>query len=54
MDAATLEMVLTAHDETVQDAQAGGHSNDVVQSEGMTAARCAVETVTPRARLAAA
>ncbi|MDO8605529.1 MAG: hypothetical protein Q7R40_03240 [Phaeospirillum sp.] len=69
MDAATLEMVLTAYDETVQDAVAGGNSDAVAHAEGLTAAamlfaavtgvedaaaHAAVEGINPRARLAAA
>lgn len=68
MDASTLEMVLTAYDETVQDAEAAGHSAAVAHAEGITAAamllaavtgvedaaaRKEVEGVNPRARLAA-
>ncbi len=68
MDAATLEMVLTAYDETVQDALAGGHSDDVAHTEGLTAAamllaavtgvedaaaRSEVERINPKAKLAA-
>ncbi|TAN61956.1 MAG: hypothetical protein EPN20_11555 [Magnetospirillum sp.] len=68
MDAATLEMVLTAYDETVQDAMAGGHSDEVAHAEGLTAAamllaavtgvedsaaRAEVEGINPKARLAA-
>ena len=68
MDAATLEMVLTAYDETVQDAVAGGRSDDTAHCEGLTAAamllaavtgvedaaaRAEVERVNPKARLAA-
>lgn len=68
MDAATLEMVLTAYDETVHDALSSGRGDDAAHSEGMTAAamllaavsgiedaaaRAEVEAVDPRARLAA-
>jgi hypothetical protein len=68
MDAATLEMVLTAYDETVQDARGAGHGDETAHAEGVTAAamllaavtgiedeaaRIEVETVNPRARLAA-
>ncbi|OAN48173.1 hypothetical protein A6A04_05325 [Paramagnetospirillum marisnigri] len=68
MDAATLEMVLTAYDETVQDALAGGRPDDIAHTEGLAAAamllaavtgvedaaaRAEVEHVNPRARLAA-
>jgi hypothetical protein len=68
MDAATLEMVLTAYDETVQDAAGSGHGEDVAHAEGLTAAamllaavtgvedaaaRAEVERINPRARLAA-
>jgi hypothetical protein len=69
MDAATVEMVLTAYDETVQDAAAAGRSAEVAHAEGMTAAamllaavsgiednaaRAEVDRLNPRARLAAA
>ncbi|KIL97469.1 hypothetical protein CCC_00530 [Paramagnetospirillum magnetotacticum MS-1] len=68
MDAATLEMVLTAYDETVQDALASGHGDGVAHTEGLTAAamllaavtgvedaaaRAEVEMLDPRKRLAA-
>lgn len=68
MDAATLEMVLTAYDETAQDAAAAGHSETVAHAEGLTAAamllaavtgvedgpaRAEVERINPKARLAA-
>ncbi len=68
MDAATLEMVLTAYDETVQDALGAGRADDVAHAEGMTAAamllaavtgvedaaaRSEVDKINPRARLAA-
>jgi len=68
MDAATLEMVLTAYDETFNDATGAGHGDDVAHAEGLTAAamllaavsgvedaaaRAEVERVNPRARLAA-
>jgi hypothetical protein len=69
MDAATIEMVLTAYDETVQDALGAGRSAEVAHAEGMTAAamlfsavtgvedsaaRAEVERLGPRERLAAA
>jgi hypothetical protein len=69
MDATTMEMVLTAYDETSQDALGAGRSEAVAHAEGMTAAamllaamtgvedaaaRAEVERVNPRARLAAA
>lgn len=38
MDAATFEMVLTAYDETCQDARAQGNSEAVAHREGITAA----------------
>lgn len=68
MDAATLEMVLTAYDETVQDALAAGRGDGVAHAEGLTAAsmllaavtgvedaaaRAEVEALDPRQRLAA-
>ena len=68
MDAATLEMVLTAYDETVQDASGSGHGEDVAHAEGLTAAamllaavtgledaaaRAEVDRINPKARLAA-
>lgn len=68
MDAATLEMVLTAYDETVQDALAAGRGDAIAHSEGLTAAamllaavtgvedcaaRAEVEALDPRQRLAA-
>ena len=68
MDAATLEMVLTAYDETVQDASGAGHNASVAHAEGLTAAamllaavtgiedaaaRAEVEALDPRKRLAA-
>lgn len=68
MDAATLEMVLTAYDETVQDALAAGRGEGVAHAEGMTAAsmllaavtgvedaaaRAEVEALDPKQRLAA-
>jgi hypothetical protein len=68
MDAATLEMVLTAYDETVQDALAAGRGEGVAHTEGLTAAsmllaavtgvedaaaRAEVEALDPRQRLAA-
>lgn len=68
MDASTLEMVLTAYDETVQDALAAGHADGVAHSEGLTAAsmllaavtgvedsaaRAEIEALDPRSRLAA-
>lgn len=68
MDAATLEMVLTAYDETYQDAAGAGRTADVAHAEGLTAAamllaavsgvedaaaRAEVEKINPRARLAA-
>ncbi|BAE53014.1 hypothetical protein [Paramagnetospirillum magneticum] len=68
MDSATLEMVLTAYDETVQDALAAGQGAGVAHAEGLTAAamllaavtgvedaaaRAEVEALDPRKRLAA-
>ncbi len=68
MDATTLEMVLTAYDETVQDAATAGRGGEVAHAEGMVAAamllaavtgvedaaaRDEVERINPRARLAA-
>jgi hypothetical protein len=68
MDAATLEMVLTAYDETVQDALSAGRPEATAHTEGLTAAamllaaitgvedaaaRAEVEAVDPRKRLAA-
>jgi hypothetical protein len=68
MDAATLEMVLTAYDETVQDATASGRTDSVAHAEGLTAAamllaaatgvedaaaRSEVEKIDFKARLAA-
>ncbi|CAA7614560.1 hypothetical protein [Magnetospirillum sp. SS-4] len=46
MDAATLEMVLTAYDETYQDARGGGHSEAVAHAEGLTAAAMLLAAVT--------
>jgi len=69
MDAATLEMVLTAYDETFQDALGASHGEATAHAEGLTAAamllaavsgvedaaaRAEVEKINPRARLAAA
>jgi len=68
MDASTLEMVLTAYDETVQDALTAGRPEGTAHAEGLTAAamllaavtgvedaaaRAEVEALDPRARLAA-
>jgi hypothetical protein len=68
MDASTVEMVLTAYDETVQDALAAGRGDGIAHAEGLTAAsmllaavtgiedaaaRASVEALDPRARLAA-
>ena len=68
MDASTMEMVLTAYDETVQDALSAGHPEATAHTEGLTAAamllaavtgvedvtaRTEVEALDPRARLAA-
>lgn len=68
MDAATLEMVLTAYEETCQDARAQGQGEAVAHKEGITAAamclaamtgiedaaaRAEVERLDPAKRLAA-
>ncbi|MBI3444797.1 MAG: hypothetical protein HY055_05445 [Magnetospirillum sp.] len=68
MDAATLEMVLTAYDETVQDALSAGRNDVTAHTEGLVAAamllaavtgvedgaaRAEVEALDPRKRLAA-
>lgn len=46
MDAATLEMVLTAYDETVRDALGQGHSGAVAHAEGITAASMCLAAMT--------
>lgn len=46
MDAATLEMVLTAYDETFQDAVGAGRMDDQAHREGMTAAAMLLAAVT--------
>jgi hypothetical protein len=46
MDAATLEMVLTAYDETVQDAAGSGRTDAVAHAEGLTAAAMLLAAVT--------
>lgn len=46
MDAATLEMVLTAYEETCQDARAQGHSEAVAHGEGITAAAMCLAAMT--------
>lgn len=46
MDAATLEMVLTAYDETVQDARGQGQGEDVAHREGITAAAMCLAAMT--------
>ena len=46
MDAATLEMVLTAYDETRQDARAQGHNEAVAHAEGITAASMCLAAMT--------
>jgi hypothetical protein len=46
MDAATLEMVLTAYDETSQDARAQGHPEAVAHKEGLTAAAMCLAAMT--------
>ncbi len=59
MDPTTLEMVLTAYGETVQDALAQGRSADLAHAEGLTAAAmclsamCGVEDAAARAQVAA-
>lgn len=46
MDAATFEMVLTAYDETVQDARGQGQGEDVAHREGVTAAAMCLAAMT--------
>lgn len=46
MDATTLEMVLTAYDETVQDALGQGHNDAVAHAEGITAASMCLAALT--------
>lgn len=46
MDAATFEMVLTAYDETCQDARAHGNSEAVAHREGITAAAMCLAAMT--------
>ena len=46
MDAATLEMVLTAYDETFQDAVVQGCIEDMAHREGLTAAAMLLAAVT--------
>jgi hypothetical protein len=46
MDAATFEMVLTAYDETSQDARAQGHPDGVAHKEGLTAAAMCLAAMT--------
>lgn len=46
MDAATLEMVLTAYDETFQDAIGQGRMEEMAHHEGVTAAAMLLAAVT--------
>lgn len=46
MDAATYEMVLTAYDETCQDARAQGQAEAVAHREGITAAAMCLAAMT--------
>lgn len=46
MEAATFEMVLTAYDETCQDARAQGHGEAVAHREGLTAAAMCLSAMT--------
>lgn len=46
MDAATLEMVLTAYEETRRDALDHGHDEAVANNEGITAAAMCLAAVT--------
>lgn len=46
MDAATFEMLLTAYDETCQDARAQGNSEAMAHKEGITAAAMCLSAMT--------
>lgn len=46
MDAATLEMVLTAYEETNADALSHGHAPDVAHKEGIVAAAMCLAAMT--------
>lgn len=46
MDSATFEMVLTAYDETCQDARAQGNPEAVAHREGITAAAMCLAAMT--------
>lgn len=46
MEAATFEMVLTAYDETCQDARAQGHGEAAAHREGLTAAAMCLSAMT--------
>lgn len=46
MDASTLEMILTAYEETVQDALGQGRDDGTAHREGVTAAAMCLASVT--------